>query len=169
MLYCALGLVDKTLGNFSTNEEQNQNKTRFPALCACLMYLPRVLTGSLRCLRLLCLVREITLLSVSRHLIENRFELSILRVSYTMSFKRPHFRLLYFQGSFYSALSSGLASPMVNTSTPTGRSSVAGFLLWPPCCGSQGWQFTSSLKRLGVPYGNESVFFCVQTMKKWRP
>lgn len=159
-------MVDKTLGNFSTNEKKNQNKTRFLALCAGSMYLPRVLTGSSRCLRLLSLVREIALVSVSRHLIENRFEFSILRVSYIMSFKRPHFRLLCFQGYFYSALSSGLASPMVNTSTPTGRSSVAGFLLWPPCCGSRGWQFTSSLKPLGVPYGNESVFFCVQTMKK---
>ena len=77
LLYCALWLVNKNRATFSTNEKLNQNqsclaRTLFPALGASYMYLLRILIGSLRCLRLLWLVRVITLVLVLRHSIENR-------------------------------------------------------------------------------------------------
>ena len=49
--------------------------TRFPALGAGYMHLPRILIGSLHCLCLLWLARLIALLLVLRHSIEKRFVL----------------------------------------------------------------------------------------------
>ena len=78
LLYYALWLVSKTRATFSsTNEKQKQNqswfaRTRFPALGACYLYLRWILIGSLRCLRLLWLIRVITLVLVLRHSLENR-------------------------------------------------------------------------------------------------
>ena len=61
--FCAQWLVSKTRASFSTNEKPNQNqpwlgRTRFPALGAGYMHLLRILSSSLRCLRLLWLVRH---------------------------------------------------------------------------------------------------------------
>ena len=62
---------------FFNHREAIQNQSRlarahFPALCASYVKLLRTLIGSLRCLRLLCLMRIINLVLVLRHSIENR-------------------------------------------------------------------------------------------------
>ena len=76
LLHCfALWLVDKIRTTFSANEKQNPNQswlphTHFPALGVGNML--RILIGSLRCLRLLWLVRVVVLFSLLRHSIKNR-------------------------------------------------------------------------------------------------
>ena len=84
---CALWLVKKYRATTSTNQKQNQNPSRlacarFPALGTGDMYLLRALIGSLDCLRLLWLVRVITLVLILRHSIKNRSNVVVVVIYY---------------------------------------------------------------------------------------